>query len=375
MERIFVSGPSINEKEISYVSDAAKNAWYGNANMYHEKFEKAFAQYIGTKYAIALPSCTSALHLAYMALNIGTGDEVIIPETTWIATAAPLSYVGAEPRFVDICPDSWCMSADSLEKAITPQTKAIVTVDLYGNVPDYDAIHRVAKKHGIPIVEDAAEAIGAEYHGKKTGSLGEIGVFSFHGSKTMTTGEGGMFVTDNKDYYERALFLRDHGRMPGDFSFRSVEVAYKYKMSSMQAALGLAQLERIEELIEYKRQIFYWYQENLSGMPLQINSEADNTKNIYWMVSAILDKSLKKTGKELGEFLKKSNIDTRPFFSPLSSIPAYSDKPYAKDMNIKNPVSYDIWPLAINLPSGFNMTKEKIAFVCDKVREFVEGGK
>lgn len=371
MERIYVSGPSITEKEISYVTDAATHAWYGNANLYHEKFEKAFADYIGTKYAIALPSCTSALHLAYMVLNVGEGDEVVVPETTWIATAAPLKYVGAEPRFADIEPDSWCMSADSLEKTITSKTKAIVTVDLYGNVPDYDAIFKVAKKHNLPIIEDAAEAIGAEYRGRKTGSLGEIGVFSFHGSKTMTTGEGGMLVTNNKDYYDRALFLRDHGRNPGDFSFRSVEVAYKYKMSSMQAALGLAQIERIEELVKYKRQIFEWYQERLQNTPMQINSEAKDTRNIYWMVSVILDESLKKTGKELGEFLKKSNIDTRPFFSPLSSIPAYSKEYYAKDMEIKNPVSYRIWPFAINLPSGFNMTKEKVDFVCDKLIEFV----
>ena len=373
-ERIYVSGPSITQREISYVTDAVTNAWYSNANMYHERFEKAFADYVGVKYAIALPSCTSGIHLAYMALGIGEGDEVIVPETTWIATAAPLKYVGAHPRFVDIDPDSWCMSVESVKKAISPKTKAIMTVDLYGNMPDMDALQKVADEYGIPLIEDSAEAIGAEYHGRKAGSLGCIGLFSFHGSKTMTTGEGGMFLTDDKKLYERALFLRDHGRYPGDFSFRQQEVAYKYKMSSMQAALGLAQIERIDELVNKKRQIFSWYQEQLKDEPVQLNSEAEGIKNTYWMVSIIMDEKLGKTGLELSKYLKQSNIDTRPFFYPLSSIPAYEGTEYAKGMEKLNPVSYKIAPLGINLPCGLDMTQEKVKFVCDEVKVFITGG-
>ena len=371
-DRIFVSGPSITEKEISYVTDAVTHAWYGNANMYHDKFEKAFNEYVGTKYAIALPSCTSAIHLSYLVLGLKAGDEVLVPETTWIATAAPLKYVGAVPRFVDVDRQTWCMDARSMERSITEKTTAIIAVDLYGGMPDYDKILKIAGRYDLPVVEDAAEALGAEYHGKRCGSLGKIGVFSFHGSKTMTTGEGGMLVTDNADIYEKALFLRDHGRKPGDFMFMNREVAYKYKMSSMQAALGLAQIERAEELITMKRQIFDWYKEMLNELDLQMNYELPNTRNTYWMVSLILDKKLNKTGQQLQDYLKTFNIDTRPFFHPLSFIPAYRETEEAQGMREKNPVSYEIAPLGINLPSGLDMNYNKVERVCEKVKAFIE---
>src|SRR5439155_2217506 len=241
MERIPVSGPWITQKEIDYVADAAANAWYANANRYHERFEKAFAQYVGTRYAIALPSCTSAIHLSLAAKRIGPGDDVIVPESTWIASAAPVTYVGATTVFADIDPETWCMSADSFARCITPWTKAVIPVDLYGGMPDWDALRAVAEKHGIFVIEDAAEAVGSEYKGRRAGAFGDAGVFSFHGSKTLTTGEGGMLVTNDEELYRRALFLRDHGRQPGDHMFFNTEVAYKYKMSSLQAALGLAQ--------------------------------------------------------------------------------------------------------------------------------------
>ncbi|HEV7394537.1 MAG TPA: DegT/DnrJ/EryC1/StrS family aminotransferase, partial [Burkholderiales bacterium] len=239
MERILVSGPSISQKEIDYVTDAVTNAWYGSANMYHVRFERAFAEYLGLQHAMALPSCTAALHLALAALGVGPGDEVIVPDATWIASCAPISYVGATPVFADIDEQTWCISASSFEECITPRTKAVIPVDLYGNQPDWDAIREVARRHGIVVIEDAAEAIGSEYKGRKAGSFGRAGVFSFHGSKTLTTGEGGMLVTDDTTLFERAQFLRDHGRIPGDKMFFNHEVAYKYKMSSMQAALGL----------------------------------------------------------------------------------------------------------------------------------------
>ena len=288
MKFIPVSGPSITQKEIDYVTDAITNAWYSNANMYHDRFEKAFTEYLGVKYAVALPSCTSALHLSLLALGVKAGDEVIVPDVTWIASAAPIDYVGATPVFADIDPKTWCLSASSLENYITPKTKAIIPVDLYGGMPDMTAILEIANRYQIPIIEDAAEAIGSEFNGKKAGSFGDTGVFSFHGSKTLTTGEGGMLVTNREDIYQRVLFLRDHGRKPGDKLFYNTEVGYKYKMSSMQAALGLAQLERIEELVDRKRQIFSWYQAELDFIPgVSLNYEPPNTKNTYWMVTVI----------------------------------------------------------------------------------------
>lgn len=372
IERIPVSGPWITQKEIDYVADAVTTAWYGNANVYHERFEKTFADYIGVRFAVSLPSCTSAIHLSLSALGVRPGDEVIVPDVTWIASAAPVTYVGATTVFADIDPKTWCLSPKSFEQCITPQTKAVIPVDLYGNVPDWDAIRDVAQKHNIVIIEDAAEAIGSEYKGKKAGSFANSGTFSFHGSKTLTTGEGGMLVTDREDMYHRVLFLRDHGRKPGDKMFWNTEVAYKYKMSSMQAALGLAQLERVEELVSRKRQIFAWYKEELADVGgLTLNYEAADTKNTYWMVCAILDPKFGISKERLMELMSEKNIDCRPFFHPLSSLPAYQDLEQAKQAGQRNKVSYQISPYGINLPSGMSMTEEKVKYVCDALKSIL----
>ena len=373
MQPIPVSGPSITQKEIDYVTDAVTNAWYGNANIYHDKFERSFADYLGVKYAIALPSCTSAIHLSLLALGITTGAEVIVPDVTWIASAAPINYVGAIPVFADIDPQTWCISVESLERYITSKTKAIIPVNLYGGMPDMDALLAIAKKYNLVVIEDAAESIGSEYHGRKAGSFGDTGVFSFHGSKTLTTGEGGMLATDREDIYQRVLFLRDHGRKPGDKLFYNTEVGYKYKMSSMQAALGLAQLERIEELIDRKRQIFSWYQFELAEVyGLTLNYESANTKNTYWMVTVIIDSKLGIDKEHLMDKLRDEKIDTRPFFHPLSSLPAYANFPSTLLARDRNQHSYQISQYGINLPSGMDMTKEKVAFVCKKIKSILQ---
>jgi perosamine synthetase len=359
-----ISGPSITQKEIDYVRDAAEKAWYANANVYNERFEKAFAKYLGVKFAVSLPSCTSAIHLSLLSLGIGPGDEVIVPDITWIATCAPISYVGATPVFADIDKKTWCLSG-KFEELINERTRAIIPVDLYGNVPNYDLICELASRHDIPIIEDAAEAIGSEYKGRKAGSLGNIGVFSFHGSKTLTTGEGGMLVTNNKEIYQRCLFLRDHGRHPG--SFWNTEVAYKYKMSSMQAALGLAQLERIEELVEKKRKIFGWYKERLEGLPIALNYEAHGTKSTYWMVTVITEINKEK----LIKLLLNKNIDCRPFFYPLSSLPAYKNLQQAKEAKERNVNAYEISPYGVNLPSALNLKEEDVDYVCNALKSIL----
>ena len=370
MDYIPVAGPWITQKEIDYVTDAATHAWYGNANMYHERFEKAFSHYISTKYAMALPSCTSAIHLSLLSLGIGRGDEVIVPDLTWIATAAPITYVGATPVFADCDEKTWCISSDAFQDCITPRTKTVIPVDLYGNMPEMDAIRDIAHDHGIAIIEDAAEAIGSEYHGKLSGSFGDTGVFSFHGSKTMTTGEGGMLVTDRKDLYECCLALRDHGRASGEKMFWNAEVGYKYKMSSMQAALGLAQLERIDELVDKKRQIFALYRKNLQFVDgITLNYEAPGTKNSYWMVTAIFDPKYRLQKEDIMHKLKENGIDSRPFFYPLSSQPAYEHTIQAKKAQKKNMVSYRISPLGINLPSGMSTDQEIVAHVCHVLKQ------
>jgi perosamine synthetase len=373
MERIPVAGPSITQKEIDYVTDAVTNAWYGNANVYHERFEKAFAEYLGLRHAMTLPSCTSAIHLALLAMGVGPGDEVVVPDVTWIASAAPITYVGATPVFADIDEHTWCLSAKSVEACITPRTRAIIPVDLYGNMPDMDAIEEVARRRGIAILEDAAEAIGSEYKGRKAGSFGDASAFSFHGSKTLTTGEGGMLVTNDDKLFERARFLRDHGRKPGDKMFFNHEVAYKYKMSSMQAALGLAQLERVEELLEQKRRIFKWYEEELNDVEgITLNYGAPDTNPVYWMVTIVLDPKFALTKEGLMEKMSERNIDCRPFFHPLSAIPAYRDTDQAREARARNQVSYRITPYGLNLPSALNMTEGKIRVVCETLREILQ---
>lgn len=372
MASIPVAGPWITQKEIDYVTDAVSNCWYGQANKYHDRFEKAFADYIGVKHAVALPSCTSAIHLSLAALGIGPGDEVIVPDVTWIASAAPINYVGAQPVFADIDRQTWCLSPESFADRITSRTKAVIVVDLYGNMPRWDKLLAIARRHGIAVIEDAAEAFGSECAGRKAGSFGDAGVFSFHGSKTMTTGEGGMFVTNQRELYERALVLRDHGRVPGDVSFFNREVAFKYKMSSMQAALGLAQTERAEELVHRKREIFAWYAGLLSDLPgVTLNPEPAGTRNSFWMVTALFDPALGWKKEMLGQRLAKFGIDSRPFFHPLSSLPAYAHLPDVLSASHRNEVSYEISPQGINLPCALSITHDQVEEVCSAVRHII----
>src|SRR5262245_49281649 len=300
MTRIPIAGPSITQKEIDYVAEAVKTAWYDGANVFHERFERAFAAHCGRRYAICLPSCTSGLHLALLALGVGPGDEVIVPDVTWIASVAPVRYVGATPIFADIDPDTWCLSPTAFEAAVTPRTKAAIVVDLYGAMPDWDRISEIAARNGIALIEDAAEAVGSRWRERPAGSFGTMSVFSFHGSKTLTTGEGGMLVLDDESQRARILQLRDHGRPPGDTMFFNEEVAWKYRMSSMQAALGLAQLERLDELVTKKREIFSWYRQDLADWNSgQLNPDVPGLFNSYWMSTVLLDAALGITKETL----------------------------------------------------------------------------
>jgi perosamine synthetase len=369
-DRIPVAGPWVTDLEVSYTADAAANAWYGNANSYNQRFEDAFAQYTGTRHAVSLPSCTSAIHLSLAALGIGPGDEVILPDLTWIASAAPVTYVGATPVFVDTDEKTWCLDAFAFEAAIGERTRAVIPVDLYGSMPDFDAILEIARRHNIHVVEDAAEALGSEYKGRRAGSFGDTGVFSFHGSKTLTTGEGGMLVTDDTALHQRVLFLHDHGRKPGDRMFRNQEIAFKYKMSAFQAAFGLAQLERVDELIQRKREIFSWYRKHLGQIPeIALNFEPAGTKNSYWMVTVVLDPSLALGKEEVMAKLDGWNIDSRPFFSPLSSLKPYRDS--CPSAAAKHPVSYRLAASGVNLPSGYNLTEDDVGYVCAVMKDIV----
>ena len=371
IERIPVAGPWVTELEVQYVAEAAANDWYGNAAKSVGQFEAEFARYLGVRHAAAVPHGTSGLHLAMLALGIGPGDEVIVPESTWVASAAPIVYVGATPVFVDIDPDTWCISPDSLAERIGPRTKAIVTVDLYGGVPDMRAIRSIAGD--VPIVEDAAQAIGAAWNGEPAGRLGDIGIFSFHGTKTMTTGEGGMVVTSRSDLFDRVSRLRDHGRSPTNHRyFVTDEIGVKYRMGSLTAAFGRAQLARIDELVAKKKQIFRWYENRLEDVRgIRLNVEPAGVTNAFWMVTVVVDPSYALSARQLMEHLDRAGIDTRPFLPPLSSLQAFSGIATKSGGAENNPIAYDVAGRAINLPSALILEETHVDRVCTDLRNLL----
>ncbi len=301
-----------------------------------------------------------------MALGIGPGDEVVVPETTWIATAAPIDYVGATPIFADVEPDTWCASIESVRAVLTPRTKAIMLVDLYGGFPDLVAFEALAAEHDIALIEDAAEAAGGWHAGRAAGSFGRLSTFSFHGSKTLTTGEGGMVLCDDSDLNERMRFLRDHGRLPGDVSFRSVEVGWKYKMSELQAALGRVQLDRIEELIARKREIFGWYEERLEGLPLQLNFERPGERATYWMVTAIFDEATGVTGEAPREHWRLTGSPRVPSSRRSARFRRSPPRRTSRGRAAQNPVSYALAARGINLPSALMLSEADVERVGDR---------
>ncbi|HXP31143.1 MAG TPA: DegT/DnrJ/EryC1/StrS family aminotransferase [Stellaceae bacterium] len=367
-----VASPWITAHEIERVAEAAATAWRERSYYYQGAFEKAFAEHLGRRHALALPSCTSGLHLALAGLGIGPGDEVVVPEITWIATSAPVSYVGAAPVFADIDPEHWCLTPASVEAVLTPRSRAVIVVDLYGDMPDWNGLLNLARRRGLALIEDAAEAIGASYRGRRAGSLGAASAFSFHGSKTLTTGEGGMLLYDDDHLHDRCLRLRDHGRAPGDIMFRNEEIGFKYRMSGLQAALGLAQFERLDELVARKREIFARYREALAGVDgLQLNRTAAHVENGYWMVTAILDPALGWTKERLIPAMKAEGIDTRPFFYPLSWLKAYRETEAGRQAAARNAVAYRLSPYGINLPSGPDLDHASIARVAETLARLI----
>ena len=293
---------------------------------------------------------------------------MILADINWIASAAPITYLGAKPVFVDILADTWCIDPSKIEQAITPKTKAIVAVHLYGNLCDMDAIMAIAKKHNLYVIEDAAEAIGSIYKGKRAGTIGNFGVFSFHGTKTITTGEGGMFVTNNAELHEKVNILNSHGRnSKNPKQFWAETIGFKYKISNIQAAIGCAQVERIEELIEKKREVFFEYHKLLSGVNgITMNPvpKDENTQYGYWMPTVVFDKSLRVNREKLLSVFKENNIDGRVFFYPLSSLPMFEEKK-------ENIVSYNIFDRSVNLPSYHEIEKKSIENISIKIKDFI----
>jgi perosamine synthetase len=362
---ILTAGPSISSREVVYSFDASLNGWNNEWCKYLTKFEVKFAEYIGAKYALATSSCTGALQIALMALEIGPGDEVIVPDQTWVATANAVRYTGAIPIFADIEPDTWNIDSTSIESLVTSKTKAIIVVHMYGHPARMSKVIQVARKYGLKVVEDAAPAIGAEWEGRRCGSFGDFAAFSFQGAKLLVTGEGGMLVTSDKTLYEKARKIWDQGRDPSRVFWIDGD-GVKFKMSNIQAALGLGQLERADELIEMKRRLFNWYDEGLvDAQHITLSREVEGARSIYWLTSLFLSEASSIGRDELIRELKSRNVDTRPVFPAISQYPIW---PRQQD---PQPNAMRVSLRAMNLPSGVCLTKDEVMYVCRNIVELV----
>jgi len=359
---ILTAGPSITQKEIDYVNDAVTNGWNENWNSYLVKLEEAFKKKFNFKHALLTSSCTGGMHMGLRALGIKEGDEVIVPELTWVATASVVYYLGATPTFVDVDRDTWTIDPSSVEEAITERTKAIMPVHLYGHPANMEEIIKIANKHNLKVLEDAAPAIGAKCHDRYCSTYGDVSVFSFQGAKMMVTGEGGIVLTNDDNVFNKIKQYSEHGRSTDPKKTFWIEtIGYKYKLSNIQAALGLAQFERLDELIDKKRKIFSWYESRLGDYDLiRLNREAEWAYSIYWMSSIFLQSGVKITRDDLMKKLREDGIDTRPVFPTISKYPMWVS-------DCLNNNATDISENSINLPSGHNLKEEQVDYICKSI--------
>jgi perosamine synthetase len=370
MEHIYMSGPQVTDADIQIVLDALQNGWYGtDAYKYVELFESEFAKFHNRKFALMTPNCTSAIHLYLTAIGINSDDEVIVPDVTWIASVAPVVYLNASAVFADVDRTNWCLTKESIAERITPKTKAVIVVDLYGNMPNFESIENFCKENGLFLIEDSAEALGSKFKSQRAGSFGDASVFSFHRTKTLTTGEGGILLLDNEKVYERAKFLRDHGRAPG--TYFNTEVTYKYMPSNLAASLGYAQFLRLEELVNLKRMIWKKYSELFKPFEfVNLNPEPNDVINSVWSTVLVTNNNSKLTRDVMMREFDKRNIPTRPFFYPLSKLPAFRDK-VKQEIN-NQPISLQLSEHGICLPSALNLTEENIERVVEVFDEFAD---
>lgn len=365
-KNIPVAAPDLTGNELKYLTECVKTGWISSNGKFVPLFEKEFAKFSGKKFGISTSNGTTALHLALLSTGIGKGDEVIVPALTFVATANAVLYTGAKPIFADSEISSWCLDPKEVEKKITKKTKAIIPVHLYGHPADMLEIMKIAKRYKLKIIEDAAEAHGAKIKEKPVGSFGDINCFSFFGNKTMTTGEGGMIVTDDENYVKTIKLLRDGGRDRSlNFYYHSV-LGYNYAMTNMQAAVGVAQLERVDKFISRKREIARLYKEAFKNFPyLDVSPEINGFTSNYWMFSIILKPYAKLTRDELTKTLRSEGIETRPFFHLMNRMPyMHTDERF--------PVAEYLANNGINLPSGISLTKDDILRVAELIKSVLK---
>lgn len=352
-----VAEPLIDERELELATECIRSGWISSIGKYIGEFERRFSEYCLVRHGVATNNGTTALHLALRALDIGPGDDVIVPTLTFISTANAVRYVSATPVFVDSEPYTWCLDTNKIEDKITPRTRAIIPVHLYGHPCDIDPVLELAKRQNLYIIEDAAEAHGAEYKGRKVGSFGDVSCFSFYGNKIITTGEGGMCLTNDEKLAQKMRMLRDQAMDPQK-RYWHTDIGYNYRMTNIQAAIGVAQMEKIDRIITIKRENAKAYNVllgNVSG--ISIPPEAEWAKNVYWMYSILLEEDAGISRDDLMLKLKEDGIDTRPFFYPMHTQPPYAEN------RCSLPIAEDLAKRGINLPSSPLLKEQEIEYI------------
>ena len=374
MAFIPVCEPMLAGNELKYVTEAVSTGWISSSGKYVTEFENQFAEYCGRKYGIAVCNGTIALHLALIGLGIGKGDEVIVPTFTMIASAFAVCYTGAKPVFVDADKDTWNIDVKKIEEKITSKTKAIMPVHIFGKMCDMDAIHALAKKYNLYVLEDAAEAHGASYHGVKAGASSDIAAFSFFANKNITTGEGGMVVTNNKEFYDRARYFKNVCfPLDGPRNYQHEDIGYNYRMSNVVAAIGLAQVEKADDYKEMRIRNHQLYKMYLSDVPrILFQSEPDkDCIDVCWMNTIVIDPAKYGHHKdELIAHLKENEIDTRLLFTGMHKQKAMMD--YGCDCSGEYPVCEWLTENGFYLPSSSSLTEEQIKFICGIISNFAK---
>jgi len=353
--------PTLVGNEKRYTSECLESGWISSRGKYVSLFEGAFASLLNINYATTVSNGTVALHLALKTLGIGFGDEVIVPTFTYIASVNAIAYVGATPVFVDAEPETWNIDVSLVEQKITPRTKAIMAVHLYGAVCAMDELQLLCRRHNLLLIEDVAEAFGSQHKGRYAGSFGDIATFSFFGNKTITTGEGGMVVSNDQATIQRAAYLKSQAVSPNREYWHD-EIGFNYRMTNICAAIGLAQLEQVNTIIDSKRSIAEWYHEELAGLPLTFQAEASDTLHTYWMVSILAENMAVRDN--IRQALNRAGVETRPLFFPAHTMPVFK-------MDEVFPVAETLSARGINLPSFNTLTREQVRYICAEIRGVV----
>jgi perosamine synthetase len=368
MPRIPVAMPDLSGNEEKYVTDAIRSTWISSTGPYIQRFENQFAELCKTNAAIGVSNGTVALHLALLAMDVRPGDEVLIPSLTYIATANAVRYVGAEPVFVDVDPETWCIAPKLLENNITRRTKGIIAVHLYGHPADMDAINHIAAVHGLWVIEDAAEAHLAEYKGKPVGGLSAVATFSFYGNKIFTAGEGGAITLNDSQLEVRIRTLRGQGMDPQRRYYFPI-TGYNFRITNVACALLCAQLERRDYIVAKRQWIYEQYRDRLFGIPgINYQPVAVWAKPAHWLFCVTVnDVEYGCSRDELIVFLEKDGIESRPFFIPLHTLPPFREESRVRGEQL--PVTDDLGRTGINLPTYPGLSEQEIERVCNAIRD------